>query len=64
MLWSDVRGSADTSALAAIHRALRFTRKDRDPCHKERMYYIPKLIVVFMCLAFLWPYTGTISIST
>jgi len=32
--------------------------------HKERMNYIPKHIVVFMCLTFLWPYTGTIYIST
>jgi hypothetical protein len=30
-LWGDVRGLADTSALAAIHRALRFTWKDIDP---------------------------------
>jgi hypothetical protein len=28
------------------------------------MNYTPKRIVVFMCLTFLWPYTGTISIST
>src|SRR5260370_3682912 len=33
MLWGDCRGLADKSAVAAINRALRFTRKDRDPVH-------------------------------
>src|SRR6266852_7025947 len=31
ILWGDLRGPADKSALAAINRALRFTRKDIDP---------------------------------
>jgi len=31
ILWGDLQGLADTSAMAAIHRALRFTRKDIDP---------------------------------
>src|SRR6516225_395688 len=38
IIWGDLRGLADQSAMAAINRALRFTRKDRDPRNHGRRF--------------------------
>src|SRR5260370_38957587 len=49
-LWGDLRGAADTSAMAAIHRALRFTRKDRDSVSYDEIFSLQWMTFFWLAL--------------
>src|SRR5260370_26753092 len=50
ILWGDLRGAADTSAMAAINRALRFTRRDIDPVFYDEIFSLQWMTFFWLAL--------------